>query len=269
MKNLIITILSWMFLLPQTATGRDTKKVRQEHTRNLRSMIQSLDYAMTYSSKPRSPKQYQDELAVITDLYGKLRLKVPQFKLEEFDRKFKELGLESSAKKIDEFRSTVLEIFRVHQAPSRIPKLAEAKSVFREKCAQCHSGTKGFSVVDSHRSPFSYYNSTIVGDESAGMRPFGIEINNDVLWSLGFYLSAKPFVNKDIRGRSPKDLWARLPKETKNKLTTSGLSLEFLSATSNANLQAWLEKQGLGRDNLDLLRILRLAAPFVDDLPRK
>ena len=248
--------------------ARETKEQKREHTHNLRRWFQLIEF--TFDDKLPEPlaqervKEMDERFKLIV---GKLSKK-KQASLTELYRTYRgarNLKKEVRAQSLMNLRAKTFKFFRVITTPAQIPSFKLGQKLYQEHCVSCHgvSGrgdglfTKNPSIPmmplpkdfkalyeGGLRSPYSYFNTLLIGSPGTAMVSYDKSMKSHDLWSLSFYLSTG---------------W-----QSGSSSEHKGLPMEQLSELTNYELRKSLK----GQQSESKLRYLRQNASFSSDTPR-
>ena len=206
-------ILICSFLFNLSAEARQTKVQKRHYTFKLRRWIQLLEFTFDDNVLQRPLQDVRRrELERLT---GTIASQLSSKKKKQFLVLFEnywlpfQKGIKDKAKYL-ELRKSAFSLFRVVTAPSQIPDFTLGENIYREQCSTCH-GEKGkgdgpftrnssypmnpkpkdltIQYTEGTRSPFSYFNSIVVGSPGTAMNSYDKSLTSHEIWSLSFYMS--------------------------------------------------------------------------------
>ena len=207
-------ILIFSFLVNWGAEARQTKVQKRHYTFKLRRWIQLLEFTFDDNILQQPLQQVRrKELVRLTDtISSQLTKKKKRRFLEQFDGYWESFQRGAKDKrKFLELRKTAFSLYRVVTAPSQIPDFSLGKNLYQKQCATCH-GEKGrgngpftqntsfpmnpmpkdltIQYEEGTRSPYSYFNSIVIGSPGTAMNSYDKSLTSHEIWSLSFYISA-------------------------------------------------------------------------------
>lgn len=140
------------------------------------------------------------------------------------------------ARTADQIKSAILSLNLIALAPLEWPNMADGEAVYSTQCASCHGsqgagdGQAGVGLnpaptnfqnkeIMSGVAPFQAFNTIRLGIPGTGMRAYS-ELSEKEIWNLAFYIESLQHLDR------------------KTEKPTTSISLEELSALSDAELQA-------------------------------
>lgn len=182
-------------------------------------------------------------------------------------------------------KNRVIDSLQFNTSPSVAPVEATARADYDKLCASCHGATgkgdgaagKGMEPpprnfhdegVMAVSSPFKFYNTLVLGVEGTAMVSYVKTLSDDQLWSLAFY--AAGLRHAPVVAETPEARWQTLSEPMRKAIKDAGLSLALLARASDSELEAWLNDKAhvAPADTAKALKALRIAAPYLKDVPR-
>ena len=258
---IIFTLLSF------EVVARETKEQKRAHTHNLRTWLQLVDFTYDDHNLPQALKLKRiEEMDQFFELIAVKLTKKKEAKLRTLYKAYRSGDSFERVRQI-ELRSTAIKFFRVITLPAQKPDFALGEKLYKEYCASCH-GVKGagdgiftrnpeLPMVPAPkdlraqydlgtRSPYSYFNTLMIGSDGTAMKSYDKSMKSHDLWSLAFYMSSA------WRDDQPED-----PKER--------FTLEDISTMTNLEL-----RERIGKEKTEgKLWHLRRISSFLGTTPRK
>lgn len=203
----------WLFLICTLAFSREPKENKRVYTYNLQRYLQLIDFSLDDRGLEQSLRAARllevKRLHEITS--KKLSDKKKRLLDTLFELCFKEVESKERFKGCNRLRHSVMKVFRMIKAPAVTPNFALGKTLYQDKCISCHGShgkgdgyftqNKHFPMIppprsfrtqirNSYRTPFSYFNSIMIGSTSTAMRAYSKELSVNEIWSLAFYISS-------------------------------------------------------------------------------
>lgn len=199
---------------PYGLEARDTKDLKRAHTYNLRRWIQLLEFSQT---DPVGTALSKVRLLERSRIFNDIKPRLSKGKQQQFGQAYEqfleaEARGEGSHKEFLRLRQLTFSLYKVVSLPAQVPDLALGKSLYRSSCEACHGNvghgdgvlTKnklrpmdprplpfGDLIKKSLRSPYSFFNTSMIGSRGTAMPAFAKSFKAHDLWSLAFYLSSE------------------------------------------------------------------------------
>jgi high-affinity iron transporter len=193
-------------------------------------------------------------------------------------------------------KNQLIASFNISTGPQKAPNLQQALTNYRTTCSSCHGNDadgkgelsphldpapRNFHDKDkaANSTPFKFFNSSLLGVPGTAMASFREHLSEEALWSISFYLAEIPYTKgQKLSGEQRSAAWETLPEVARSKLLAAGLCLNLLAVASEDDLLAWMEEKATeamtilgekGITSIELLKVLRSAAPYASEVPAK
>ncbi len=277
-KYLLLGCLYYILCAPQVA-GRESKEEKRQHTYRLRRFIQLVDFTMDDHGQPASLRKAR--VSELSEMFALVKAKLSQKRGDDFNNYFAayQSSLMTAMAKDSRphreaflaLRSQTLKMFKVVSTPALVPDNDLGHQTYVKFCMSCHGkagrgdgrftqnpsmpmvpSPKDFSQqIDAGvRSPFSYFNTLLMGSPGTAMRSYEKSLTKHEMWSLAFFIAKYP----DIIGESYAPPYSM------------SVTLNDLATKTNADLVHALSPGG---NNRKFLYYMRNVASFSKKLPRK
>ncbi|SME89554.1 c-type cytochrome [Pseudobacteriovorax antillogorgiicola] len=213
-----LSIFLVLISLGTSLSARDTKEQKRQHTYNLRRWLQLLEFTV---DDRLDAERHQQRVSEMDALFDKIKGKLSKKKQDRFVKAYaayRAKGKPSPSLKADflKLRQLTFELYRMVTSPARIPDQAHGERLYREQCASCHGATGGGDgrftknpalpmipppkdlrkqFQESVRSPYSYFNTILIGSSGTAMSSYQKTLKAHDIWSLAFFMS-EGFSNK-------------------------------------------------------------------------
>ena len=197
-------------IISSTSVARETKEQKREHTHNLRRWLQLVDFTFNDGSTPLNLREKR--LAEMDSLFDLIIVKLSKKKQAKLSEQYLSYRKDSpfDLPKQLALKAMALKFYRVVTLPAQRPSLELGKKLYFEYCSSCHGDLgggdgiftknpelpmvplpKGFSelYLTGVRSPYSYFNSLMLGSNGTAMSSYDKTMKSHDLWSLAFFLS--------------------------------------------------------------------------------
>lgn len=280
-KHVILVIFIGFFLDVSSAFGRESKEQRRQHTLNLRRFIQLME--MSVDDHAVDHQLRQSRIDELVKLFPQVKAKLSKKRAEAMDKSFQ--AYEESLKPLSDhttkiqkdaflaLRSLTLKFFKVVSTPALVPDEALGLSTYQKFCQSCHGkGGRGDGLFTKNpqqpmipapkdfvkqmeaglRSPFSYFNTLLIGSKGSSMTSYEKSLTFHEMWSVAFFISKYPkYENNDGKYSD----FANYP-----------ITLQDLAARTNTELLGLFETGARPRK---FLFYMRNFASFSKKRPRK
>lgn len=229
------------------AYGRETKREKEAHAKNLRSLFFTIDTLTLELSKTKASIN-SNQVDNIRALFKPVSIKLGEEKKKMFTQMIDALRQKDDLRT---FRRKIAEVYAVKTSPARTPDKPLGKKLYNEHCSVCHGESGAGDGVFSKRlnpAPGSLleprmrdnltvlmvYNYLLHGLPSGVMKPLGEILTPHDLWSLSFFVPSLYFEEKKS---SNERLKSSSKDETPMNTSTGYISSSAKEVASEKNLK--------------------------------